>query len=91
MRRTLLLLGVVLASGCAQPYGYQDCKTDKDCVTGQYCPALCAHDAGANVDQSALCAKACSTDADCASLGLKKPACATDLCSGTKSCVDSPF
>lgn len=87
-----MVAALVLSVGCSQPYGRQSCKTSKDCGSGQFCPPLCAPDAGPGVvDQSAICAQACSVDDDCANLGLKKPKCVTDLCAGGKTCADVPF
>ena len=89
----LVVAAVVLSVGCSQPYGRQICKQDKECETGQFCPAICTPaDGGApDPNSSAVCSKQCTTDADCGSLGLKKPACATNLCAGTKTCIDNPF
>lgn len=89
--RSLPLLAVLLAA-CAPKYGQQACKADSECPTGEFCALGCAAgiDAGAGHTVSALCQKACTTDADCSSLGLKKPLCAKSTCSAD-SCVDNPF
>ena len=92
MIRMLVVAAVVFSVGCSQPYGRQTCKQDKECETGLFCPAICSPDGGmADPSLSAVCSKQCTTDADCSSLGLKKPVCATNLCAGTKTCVDNPF
>jgi hypothetical protein len=101
MRALLLLLVPLFMLACSPPYGRQSCSADSECPMGQFCPSNKADpkytcdvkpDAGTDVKVSALCQKACASDADCNGLGLKKPKCVTLVCAaGAQTCVDFPF
>lgn len=92
----VLLLGVFccLSLACSPMYGRESCMTNAQCsVGGQTCANSCElGDAGPGVTRSWICQKVCAEDADCSSLGLKKPRCITNQCAnGSKTCVDYPF
>lgn len=90
MRTLTLLLGLLALGACSPVYGRQACTKNADCgeLTCELCSAT--GDAGSGTTVSGVCQKPCTADGDCASLGLKKPKCATDTC-GAKFCIDSPF
>ena len=91
MPKIFSVVMVMLGVACSPSYGQHRCKTSSECGGSQFCLSNCtAVDAGPGVDVSGVCRKRCKVDTDCTDLGLKKPACVSDLC-GHSACYEVPF
>lgn len=92
LKLALAVFVVLTAISCTPKYGQQTCKSNADCPSDEYCEEGCSTgDAGPGVTVSGHCAKSCTADSDCGSLGLKKPLCAGYVCTSRKSCAENPF
>ena len=89
MIRLFAVLLLMLAAACSPTYGQQKCKDTAECGNGQECRKNCPG-ADGGVDATGICNLPCTTDADCGTLGLKKPYCAPDTC-GRRHCAEAPF